>query len=657
MRFHRVHAGALAVGLASLWLGAGGRTSFAASPDLPESLKPVTRTRKARLASAWGGYQLRAGGPVLTLSADGRRAASGGPGGALRLWDLDTGRQTRVLGSGQEAVSSAAFAPDGKRLAAGGPDGSIALWDIDTGKQTRSFGRHQGEVTAFAFTADGERLASGGEDGTVRVWNLGHGRNLFLPGHGDVVRALAFFADGTRLASAGDDGTVRVWELARGRAQAVFGAANGPEALAVAVSPDGTRLLVGREGAGIGLIDIRSGTERVLGSAPRVLAVAFSADGRRALAAVASKRDVRPATAKDTMPPTLEIQTWDTSTGEALAPLGDLDEGFVAAALSRDGRRALLTSAGGLTLWDLETRAVLRSTRGHTSRIEAIAVADDGRLALSAADDGTARLWQTLSGKELFTFSGYAKSVRAIALSKSADRALVGDAAGLIRVWDLGRLVPTTSVGPHRGVLGVAFAEGGGNVVSASLERTAIWDAVSGKEVFSSWFPRLATAVALSPDGRVVLTTDLVDGPQVRECATGRILKALKRPHRSARTVALSGNGALAAVVTGPLEAAGADSLELWDVAKGALLRSAKVSRGMRVLAFSEGGRLLLTAGADGSMRLYTGNTLREVDRFDLQANAEAPTAASFEPDGLSFLVGTSVGALQHYLIIADPYR
>ena len=56
-------------------------------------------------------------------------------------------------------------------------------------------------------------------------------------------------------------------------------------------------------------------------------------------------------------------------------------------------------------------------------------------------------------------------------------------------------------------------------------------------------------------------------------------------------------------------------------------------------------------------MHLFSVKTLRETDRVDLQPNGEQPTAAAFSPDGLSFLVGTSVGALQHYLVVSDPSR
>jgi WD40 repeat protein len=123
------------------------------------------------------------------------------------------------------------------------------------------------------------------------------------------------------------------------------------------------------------------------------------------------------------------------------------------------------------------------------------------------------------------------------------------------------------------------------------------------------------------------------------------------------RCAALTRDGAQAALVTAATDGSGPDSLELWDAAQGRILRLGRAPAGTRALVFSDDARLLLAAAADGTVRLYVVKALREVDRVDLQANGEHPTAVAFAPDGLSFLVGTSVGALQHYLIVADPNR
>ena len=59
-------------------------------------------------------------------------------------------------------------------------------------------------------------------------------------------------------------------------------------------------------------------------------------------------------------------------------------------AVTADGRLAVSASEDGtLKVWDLAAGAHLRTLRGHTDRVNAVAVTADGRQALSASDDGT----------------------------------------------------------------------------------------------------------------------------------------------------------------------------------------------------------------------------------------------------------------------------
>jgi hypothetical protein len=69
-------------------------------------------------------------------------------------------------------VLSLAFAKDGRTLVTGGHDSTIRLWDIYTTKQRRLIRGHQGTIHWVALSPDGNTLASASDDGTLRQWDL-----------------------------------------------------------------------------------------------------------------------------------------------------------------------------------------------------------------------------------------------------------------------------------------------------------------------------------------------------------------------------------------------------------------------------------------------------------------------------------------------------
>ena len=108
-------------------------------------------------------------GTALALSRDGRRFATAGTDGWVRLWDALNGqRQETGLGH-SSSVNQILFAPRGDRLVT--VEGKVArFWETSSGERGRSLS-HDTPIGAVCFTPDGESLITLCLDGSVRVWD------------------------------------------------------------------------------------------------------------------------------------------------------------------------------------------------------------------------------------------------------------------------------------------------------------------------------------------------------------------------------------------------------------------------------------------------------------------------------------------------------
>jgi hypothetical protein len=150
-----------------------------------------------------------------------------------------------------------------------------------------------------------------------------------------------------------------------------------------------------------------------------------------------------------------------------------------ACAVTPDGRCVISAALDGtLKVWDLEAGAVLATLRGHAGEVTACAVMPDGRRVISASADRTLKIWDLDTGRVLTTLHGHTDWVRACAVTPDGQRVVSASHDRTLRVWD----VPTaralaTLPGHADWVTACAVTPDGRRMISASHDRTLkVWD-------------------------------------------------------------------------------------------------------------------------------------------------------------------------------------
>lgn len=133
-----------------------------------------------------------------------------------------------------------------------------------------------------------------------------------------------------------------------------------------------------------------------------------------------------------------------------------------------------------------ELAGILGATAGGGS----LAISPDGKLFATGHSDGTAVLWDAVSGKAVVKLLAHTAPVTGIAFSPDARRLLTGSLDKTARLSDIstGREVDRIK-GHSSGVIGVAFSPDGDKIFTRSEDgHLRAWSAVDRRPLYGIWF-------------------------------------------------------------------------------------------------------------------------------------------------------------------------
>jgi WD40 repeat protein len=202
---------------------------------------------------------------------------------------------------------------------------------------------------------------------------------------------------------------------------------------------------------------------------------------------------------------------------------------------------------------------------GHNSSVKSVAFSPDGQRIFTGCSDGTAKVWEAATGRELTTLKGQLNNPRSVAYSPDGQRMVTGSADGTAKLRESASGRELLILKGHRdGISSVAFSPDGQRIVTGSHDHTAkVWDAASGRELLtlkghSDW----VNDVIVSPDGQRVATVSDDGTAKLWEAASGRELLTLKGHRDGVFAVAFSPDGRR--IVTGSDDG----TAKVWEAAR-----------------------------------------------------------------------------------------
>ncbi len=518
--------------------------------------------------------------------------------------------------------------------------------------------RHADRVNSVAYRHDGAVLASAAKDGTVKLWDLGNGRELVTyrghvdtdaPRSWDVLKAAGvdFAPDGKTVASVGGL-QLHVWDAETGKELKVATVVEKDDRplRAVAFAPDGKAVAVAGDDGVLRVYDPATGKETFKAGSrnARIERVAFSPNGKLiGVADSTGKVGVYAPGLANTMPMSVDVvERGGPCYGVAFAASGDAV--FTCGA----DYKARLTSgpkadgsAGPEILQDKERYV------GHTDPVTDLALTADGKSLVTGSADGTVRVWEVGTGKQLRLFQGHAaekntdSGVTAVAVRRDGRQAASAGTDGSIRLWDL------STADDHRPLAGaagpvwaVAVSADGKLAAAAGADKVIrLYDAETGKaEGELTGHAAAVTSLVFLPDGKLA-SAGGDRGVKVWDVATKAVVKDLAG--HELPVLALATDGKLLVSAAADRTARG------WDAAAGKALWTWTTKSAVCAAAVRPGGKQVAAGSADGNLAVLdvTGSQPKEV--WAGSAHTAGVAAAAYSPDGSTLATVGGDGVMQ----------
>ena len=276
---------------------------------------------------------------------------------------------------------------------------------------------------------------------------------------------------------------------------------------------------------------------------------------------------------------------------------------LVAVALAPDGKSAITADERGtIRVWNAHTGNELAILK-RLEQVWALRASTDGKTFVLAGP-GTVQWRETATGKLIRSVPWDLRAPQAVALGPDGNMAAAVCADGHVQVWQFGDPPPTINldVGKEE-VFAVAITADGKALATGAGDGTVrVWDLATRKALVSLRPKRggRVRALRFTPNGKILVSANGRHGIHAWDLHTGKEHVKLRGPEQTFISLAVSPDSrtALAGTANG--------AVRVWDLATGDPLHHFKTHSGrVLALAFAADGQAFVSASADATAKLW----------------------------------------------------
>ncbi|KAK9141619.1 hypothetical protein Syun_011019 [Stephania yunnanensis] len=287
--------------------------------------------------------------------------------------------------------------PDGFFLISASKDSSPMLRNGETGDWIGTFEGHKGAVWSCCLDTNALRAASGSADFSAKLWDALTGDELHSFEHKHIVRACAFSVDTHMLLTGGVEKVLRIFDLNR---------------------PDAPPREVDNSPGSIRTVAWLHSDQTILSSCTDIGGVSFYANGL-----VVTHLWGKPL-----------VQIVGCKSGKIVQTL-ETKSPVTSAEVSQDGRYITTADGSSVKFWDANHFGLVRTCDMPCNVESASLEPKHGNKFIAGGEDMWIRLFDFHSGEEIACNKGHHGPVHCVRFSPGGESYASGSEDGTIRIW------------------------------------------------------------------------------------------------------------------------------------------------------------------------------------------------------------------------------